>query len=561
MPAAPAMSDNRGVDMCSIRSFAAWLLLAAGAAAQSAPNPAVDRIFARWDRGDSPGCALAVMREGHIVYSRGYGMADLDHDIPIAPSSVFHVASISKEFTAASILLLAEEGKLSIDDDVRKYIPELPDFGPRITLRHLLHHTSGLRDQWALLVLAGWRLNQDLITDQDVLEVLSRQKALNFTPGDEYLYSNSGYTLLALIVERVSGQSLRQFAQARIFQPLGMTHTFFRNNHAEVVKSQAYGYYPAAGRQWELRIPNFDTTGATSLLTTVEDFARWDANFEQPRVGAKILGTMQVRGRLNSGEEIDYGFGLTPGTYRGLPTIGHGGSDAGYRADYVRFPGQHFGVICMCNAGPVVPHDLTRQVAEIYLGDQMAPAEKPAPPAGSTASPPPGVTGIYYDRQRGEIRRIVLRNGRLQLYSPGPLYEDLAAESPAVLDILDPAGIAGKLDIAGARITESRPGAKPVEYERKTEFTPRLEEFVGTYRSDEFDLPYQLALQDHKLWLKRLRWAPAQLTPTIQDGFLVLVGNGEAHLEFQRDAQGKVSGFLLNAGRVRHVRFRLAPQS
>jgi CubicO group peptidase (beta-lactamase class C family) len=555
------MSDNRGVDMCSIRSFAALLLLAAGAAAQSAPNPAVDRIFARWDRGDSPGCALAVMREGHIVYSRGYGVADLDHDIPIAPSSVFHVASISKEFTAASILLLAEEGKLSIDDDVRKYIPELPDFGPKIALRHLLHHTSGVRDQWSLLVLAGWRLNQDLITDQDVLDVLSRQKALNFTPGDEYLYSNSGYTLLALIVERVSGQSLRQFAQAHIFQPLGMTHTFFRNNHAEVVKSQAYGYFPAAGGQWELRIPNFDTTGATSLLTTVEDFARWDANFEQPRVGARILGAMQVRGRLNSGEEIDYGFGLTPGTYRGLPTVGHGGSDAGYRADYVRFPGQHFAVICMCNAGPVVPHDLTRQVAEIYLGEQMAPAEKPAPPAGSTASPPPGVTGIYYDQQRGEIRRIVLRNGRLQLYSPGPLYEDLAAESPAVLDILGAAGIAGKLSIAGARITESRPGAKPVEYERQTEFSPRLEEFVGTYRSDEFDLPYRLALQDHKLWLKRLRWAPAQLTPTIQDGFLVPVGAGEAHLEFQRDAQGKVSGFLLNAGRVRHVRFRLEPRS
>ncbi len=456
------------------------MLLAAGAAAQNAPSPAVDRIFARWDHADSPGCALAVMREGRIVYSHGYGMADLDHDIPIAPSSVFHVASISKEFTAASILLLAEEGKLSIDDEVRQHIPELPDFGSTITLRHLLNHTSGLRDQWSLLVLAGWRLNEDLITDQDVLDVLSRQKALNFTPGDEYLYSNSGYTLLALIVQRVSGQTLRQFAQARIFQPLGMTHTFFRNNHAEVVKSQAYGYFPGAGGQWELRIPNFDTTGATSLLTTVEDFARWDANFEQPReVGAKILDAMQVRGRLNSGAAIDYGFGLTPGTYRGLRTIGHGGSDAGYRADYVRFPDQHFAVICLCNAGPVAPHDLTRQVAEIYLGGQMAPAEKPAP------------------------------------------------------------------------IAPSRPAAKPAES------TPRLEDFVGTYRSDEFDLPYRLAIEDHKLWLKRLRWAPAQLIPTAQDGFLVSVGIGEAQLEFQRDARGKVSGFLLNAGRVRHVSFHL----
>ena len=234
------------------------LLAATGAAAQ---NPAVDKIFSALDKKDSPGCALAVMREGKVIYSRAYGMADLDHDLPITPASVFHVASISKQFTAASILMLAEEGKLSIDDDVHKYIPELPDFGVKITLRHLLTHTSGMRDQWAMLGMNGWRLNLDLITDQDVLDILSKQKALNFPPGEQYLYSNSGFTLLALTVKRVSGKSLREFTQERIFGPLGMTHTFFRDNHAEIVKNIAYGYLQAGRGKFELRVTQFDTVG------------------------------------------------------------------------------------------------------------------------------------------------------------------------------------------------------------------------------------------------------------------------------------------------------------
>ncbi|MCX6630618.1 MAG: serine hydrolase, partial [Candidatus Solibacter sp.] len=436
------------------------LLGAAAAAGALSQNAAVDKIFAAFDKKDSPGCALAVIREGKVVYTRGYGMADLDHDIPISPSSVFHVASISKEFTAASILMLAEEGKLSIEDDIHKYIPELPDFGARITLRHLLHHTSGMRDQWTLLVMNGWRLNHDLITDQDVLDILSKQRGLNFPPGDQYLYSNSGYTLLALTVKRVSGKTLREFTQERIFGPLGMTHTFFRDNHAEIVKHQAYGYMPAGGK-FELRVPNFDTVGATSLLTTAEDFAKWDANFDQPKIAPNVIAKMQERGRLNSGAPIDYAFGLMPGAYRGLDFTGHGGSDAGYKADYLRFPKQRLAVACQCNLGTIVPRDLTKQVAEVFLGDRMAPAEKPAAPASAGAGIPAGAAGLYYNKDLGDVRRILERNERLVLNSPGPRNETLAVAGATELQILGPLGVVGKVTLAAGRITESRPGNAP----------------------------------------------------------------------------------------------------
>src|SRR5262245_26193334 len=256
-----------------------------GAPASEGVAAQVYKIFAQFDKPDSPGCALAVIRDGQIVYKRGYGMADLDHDVPIKPDTVFHVASVSKQFTAMSILLLAKQGKLSLDDKVQKYITELREFNQPITIRHLLHHTSGLRDQWNLLIMSGTRLGEDVVRDEDILDLVSRMKELNFKPGEQHLYCNTGYTLLAYIVKRVSGQSLREFAEANIFKPLGMTRTFFRDDHAVVVKQQAYAYNPGPGGAFKLSVPNYDTVGASSLLTTVEDLARWDQNFYDKKVG------------------------------------------------------------------------------------------------------------------------------------------------------------------------------------------------------------------------------------------------------------------------------------
>jgi CubicO group peptidase (beta-lactamase class C family) len=302
----------------------------AGSPQTLAPDMAnnVDKVFAKWDRADSPGCALGVYRGGHVVYKRGYGMEDLNENVHITPETVFHVASMSKQFTAAAIVLLTQQGKLSLDDDVRKYTPELPDFGQKITIRNLVYHTSGLRDQWELLELAGWRYSKDLITDEDVMSVMTRQKELNFKPGERHVYCNTGYTLMGLIVHRVSGMTLREFTTKNIFEPLGMTHTHFRDDHAEILPHDAVGYEQQPGKSFEISITNFDTVGATSLHTTVEDLQRWDENFYHPKVGGDaFVQQMLERGKLNNGEQLDYAFGLVVGQYKGLPTVDHAGGD------------------------------------------------------------------------------------------------------------------------------------------------------------------------------------------------------------------------------------------
>ena len=350
-------------------------MLALGAAEVSSQ---IDQVFAQWNKTSSPGCAVAVMRDGKTVFARGYGMADLDHDIAISPGSVFHVASISKQFVAASIVLLEKRGKLKFDDPVRKYIPELPDFGKPLTIAHLLHHTSGLRDQWSLLGYAGWRVSEDVVRDEDVLWLVGRMKELNFAPGEMYMYSNTGFTLLGQIVKRVSGKSLREFTSDEIFVPLGMKSTHFRDAHREIVKGMAYGY-ESSGDTFFMSNPNFDTVGASSLITTVEDLLLWQRNFEEPKVGGKALGeTMLQAFTLNSGTKIDYRMGLIEHAYRGLPVVEHSGADAGYRSALVRFPEQKTSVACLCN-GVVDAPKLAYQTAEVFLGDRMSATEPKHP--------------------------------------------------------------------------------------------------------------------------------------------------------------------------------------
>jgi CubicO group peptidase (beta-lactamase class C family) len=292
----------------------------------------IDSIFAPWDNTRSPGCAIAISRQGRIVFSRGYGMANLELGVPITPASIFHVASISKQFTAACVALLAAEGRVSWADDIRKYVPELPDYGHRITLAHLAHHTSGLRDQWTLLRLADWR-NDDLITEADVLKIAVRQKAVNFAPGDEFLYSNTGYTLLAIVVHRVSGQTLRDFADARLFTPLDMRSTHFHGDHTEIVHGRTSAYEPRRGGGLKISIPVFDTYGATSLFTTAGDLLKWQRSLVEARVGGRdFVDALMISGRLNDGKDTGYGFGLSTRKWRGITEVGHAGADAGYRA-------------------------------------------------------------------------------------------------------------------------------------------------------------------------------------------------------------------------------------
>lgn len=536
------------------------------AAASSRLRDQTDKVFAKWDSTVSPGCSLSVMQDGQIVYKRGYGMADLDHDVAITPETIFHVASISKQLTAAAIVLLAQDGKLSLDDDVHKYITELPDFGARITVRHLIYHTSGLRDQWALLGLAGWRYSLDLITDDDVIELMSRQKDLNFQPGEKHVYCNTGYTLLAQIVKRVSGQSFREFTNSRIFEPLGMTNTHFRDDHAEIVKHIAYGYAEGKGRNvYRLSLTNFDTVGATSLLTTVEDLAHWDENFYHPRVGGPALVAQQLeRGKLTSGKELDYAFGLEHGKYRGLPTIDHGGADAGYRADLLRFPQQHFSVACLCNQGEINPSELTRKVADIYLAGQL----KEPPPARLDSSAKPvsvpeerlsQYAGLYWKKDEERAVRILHKDGKLFL----PESEEARLELAPVADnrfllVVFPVAFTFDQAAPGASWRLSIQGPeqeKPDVFERVTPAQPTPDElsaYAGSYVSEEIEPIYRIIVENGGLVLKRLKSKPEKLQPTLVD--YVEGSNGDLH--FQRDQSGKISGFVLNSGRIKNFRFR-----
>ncbi len=513
----------------------------AGLRAQGSQGAQVDEIFKEFAAPGSPGCTVGAYQGDRIMHRGAYGMANLDHDVKLTPSSVFHVASVSKQFTAAAILLLAADGKLSLDDDVRKFVPELPDFKQRITIRQLAHHTSGIRDQWDLLGLAGWRYSRDLITDDDVLQILAKQKDLNFAPGERHLYSNSGYTLLAVIVGRASGKTFREFTTERIFKPLGMTSTFFRTNFNEVVRGQAYGYArDAAG--FRLSVTNFDSGGVG---------------------GQPMLSGLLTRGVLNDKRSIDYAFGITHGMYRGVSTIGHGGADAGYRSAFLRFPAQRFGVAVLCNLAQTNPSVLAQRVADVFLASALGPAAPattaPAKPNGAPEASVPAaelerLAGLYWNAADAIQRRFVFQDGKLHAVTPAlvamrPLgngrFETTGAGAPVRVDF----------DMAARSATFTLPGGGPVErLERADPWTPdaaALAEFTGTYRSEEIDPEYHFVVRSGALRLERLKSPPQTLTPLLAGTFTSPIGI----IRFTRDSAGRVSGFVLDGGRVKRMRF------
>jgi len=347
------------------------LLVAAPVRAQapSSPDSAarwVDSVLSPFASAQSPGCAVGVTRAGSLVFAKGYGMADLEHDTPITPDTRFYIASISKQFTAMSIVLLALDGKLSLDDSIRKWVPEVPSFGTVITLRQLLTHTSGLRDYYTLLAVSGWPSDGQL-TERQFLSLVGRQKSLNFAPGDEFLYSNTGYALLSIVVRRASGQSLRNFAAERIFKPLGMTHTEFRDDHRALIPQRALGYQPT-GSTYRISQPETDVVGDGGVYSTVEDLGKWGANFDTGRVGGqRAIAMLQAPGTLNDGQTIPYALAMTIGDFHGLKTYAHSGAYGGYRSTLLRFPEPDVSVITLCNTSSASSM-LAEQVGSIMLG-------------------------------------------------------------------------------------------------------------------------------------------------------------------------------------------------
>jgi len=323
----------------------------------------------------SPGVALAVVKDGDLVLKQGWGLANLEYDIPITATTVFDAASVAKQFTAFAVALLIQQGKLSLEDEVRKYLPELPDYDARITLRHLVSHTSGLRDQWALLALAG-KSNGDVVSQVDVVNLIERQRELLFKPGERFLYCNSGYTLVSEVVAKACGKSFGDFMRNEIFEPLGMAHSHFHTNCREVVKNMAYGYSRSNGDGYHKDLLNYETVGATGLYTTVEDLAKWLANLQHPKPGlAAPVALMLQPSRLNDGEKLDYGMGLFLEDYRGARLIQHGGAQAGYRSFVLWFPHLQLGVALLSNLGFLDNRQLAITAAEIFLEDRLQPVE------------------------------------------------------------------------------------------------------------------------------------------------------------------------------------------
>ena len=518
---------------------------------------AVDAVFARYDRTDSPGCALGVYENGRIAYARGYGMANLELMSAITPQSVFDIGSTSKQTTAMSIMLLANQGKLSLDDDIRKYVPELPKYEHTITIRHILTHTSGLRDYLTLFSLAGID-DADLTTDDDALQAIVRQKELNFQPGEQWLYSNSGFFLASVIVERVSGKSLPEFARENVFTPLGMSHTRYNDDHRAVIPMRATGYDDRGDGSFATYMSNYEQTGDGAIQTSIEDMQKWDENFYTAQVGGRAaLDAMQTPMVLNNGRKQTYALGLGVDAYRGLRTVSHGGSWAGYRAELLRFPEKHTSFAVLCNLATTNPSALARRVADVWLASALGPAQgfvafKPAS-AGASGGDARAYVGLYRNPTTGELRRVSIRGDSVffdNMSRAVPLQAIAAAR-------FHPLG-GGEIfftDVTGGRRFLSVVGESgdTTRFERVAEATPaarELAQYAGAWYSPELDATYTLRATNGRLVLERRRSPAVTLQPTYADAF---AGDGLL-LRFTRQG-GAAKELLLDAGRIRNVRF------
>ncbi len=542
------------------------LLLPVGILASPAPPfdaTALDAVFADFAVDGSPGCALAVVSAGEVLYTQGYGLAQLENRVPISPETVFDIGSTSKQFTAALILLLAQEGKLSLDDDIRKHVPEMPDYGVKITIRHLLHHTSGIRDYINLMVLGGFRI-EDHTTAEDALVMIARQKALDFSPGSEHSYSNSGYFLLSVIAERASGKSLKELGQEKLFGPLGMKDTQILDDHTRVISRRATSYEPGETSGFVLSTSAWEQTGDGAVQTTVLDLAKWDANFYQPKVGGpELVAALTEKGRLNDGSSLDYARGLVVSEHRGLRLVQHGGSWMGFKAEMMRFPSERRTVITLCNLGSTNPTALGFRVAEVVLVGKLEPPATEAPPAAVAAgldlAP---FAGLWWGETNGAVRRTVVRDHKL-FYERAPgNNSELVATAPGELSMMG-APRPTKVVIAGepgARRLQVISGGDPpvrfVEVIAPAQGVEKEAALPGRYAAPELDITLTMVLEDGKLSLAPLRGEALKLAPAFHDACL---SPGGVLIRLRRNTAGRIDGFWLDMGRARGIEFVKMP--
>ena len=525
----------------------------------------VDQLFAFWDNTNSPGAAIAVVQNGAIVNSKGYGIANLEYDIPITSNSVFHIASVSKQFTAFSIAMLTDEGKLSLDDDIRKYLPELHQFEDTITIQHLIHHTSGLRDQWSLLAMAGWRLD-DVITSDQILKLLCNQTELNFKPGNEFLYCNSGFTLLAKIVERVTGTPFPTWTNDHIFEPLGMRTTLFYDDHEKIVKDRAYSY-SQDGNGYKKSVLNYANVGATSLFTPVDDLSKWAINFEEPKVGnQRIMEMMNQRGILNNGDTIDYAFGQGIGNYRGLKLISHGGADAGYRTYLGRFPDQRFSVIVFSNLGSFNTGGMAMKISDIYLDEFFDKEEKVADADKEEDVEFKDVdTSILedyigeYELFPGFILTISLENNQLMGQGTGQPKVEMKAVTDSVfaVPVADATIIFSRDENNKVNQLLLKQGGQDMKALKLEKFDPSsvdMNGFTGEFYSKELGTSYTFIVENDTLLARHQRHPDFTFIPTKTDFFSGSVWFFQG-IEFVRDSDKAIIGLKASNGRVRNLWF------
>ena len=542
----------------------ASLLYAAGMAAACAEPPAeatarMDEIFAQWDSPESPGCALSVSRDGMPVLSRAWGMADLEHDIPNTPSTIFEGGSLAKQFTSAAVVLLALDGKLSLDDDIRTYVPEVRDYGEPVTLRRLMTHTSGMRDWGSVASISGWGRGERSHRHAHVLDIVSRQSALNFEPGHEYSYSNTGYNLLAVVVDRASGMPFAEFSRARIFEPLGMSDTQWRDDYRRIVPRRSTAY-SAADDGFLINRPIEYVHGNGGILSTVGDLQTWNAALTDGHLGGEeFVRMMHDQATLNDGRRISYAGGLQIRAFAGVPSITHTGSTAGYRGFIGRYPDQRLSVAILCNVGNANPGALGAEVARFFLGDAASPDPEPGEGMSLSAGEMEAMTGLYREVDTGDPLRVTLEDGALRVGN-----QRLVAHSASDFQV----GASARRLVFGDASGAGRPTIDEYTgeyhdntYEPVDEFAPdagRMDAYVGTFHSDDAETTLVVAVEDGRLVAKRRPDAVFELEPVYEDAFNA---GGLGRIRFDLGADGRAEAFGIRQGRVYDMRFQRVADS
>lgn len=529
-------------------------------------SQAIDSLFSEWNKKDVPGAALGIISDGELVYSNGYGIADLEHDVEITPSSVFYIGSVSKQFVTFSILLLQEQGKLNLDDSIQKHLPDFPEYEAPLTIRHFIHHTSGVRDYLTLMNLKE-RDYLDNTEADEVYELIKRQKELNFSPGEKQLYSNSCYFMLAMIIEKAAGQSLRTFAHENIFQPLGMKNTLFYDDNTDLIKNRVFSYEKKPdGDGFNNLIMRFDLVGSGGVYSTVEDLYLWDQNFYHNKLGnggQEIIQKMHEEGLLNNGESSNYAFALNNGTYKGLKTVSHSGGLAGYQSQIMRFPGERFSVVILANRGDANPTHMTFQIADILLKDKFT--EESTEKENETNAPAitnpseklnPDQLAGNYEIQPGVILDITIKNDSLHVLqawnnnsyniinTTGNTYE-LPNDQSVQFEFSD------LKDGFARTLTIFQNGTEATAKRKETAVShPNLESYTGNFYSEELDATYNLFMEDGKLKFKIAHFDAQELKVYDEDAFTTAKGL----IRFNK-ANGAITGFELDAGRVTNLKF------